>query len=143
MRSVPDPPQNLLDRVNAAEHSPSRDSNVKFIFHVIHSEAEDLSAFEEIDLEDEEVESEDGDSQRQHRFDTLEEANKAALALFRSEYEDFYDQEEDMSNWYEEGTSEVMMNDVIWQVVDGMLSLQAHNAEEEIVGQIYVSASKV
>lgn len=88
------------------------------------------------------MESEDGDSQRQHRFDTLEEANKAALALFGSEYEDFFDQEEDMSNWYEEGTSEVMMNDVIWQVVDGMLSLQAHDAEEGIVGQVYIFASR-
>lgn len=143
MRSVPDFPQNLLDRVNAAEHRPSRDSNVKYIFHVVHSEAEDLSAFEEIDSEDEEVESEDGDSPRQHTFDTLEEANKAALALFRIEYEDFFDQKKDMSNWYEEGTSELMMNDVIWQVVDGLVSLQAHDAEEGIVGQIYVSASRV
>ncbi|OQD72201.1 hypothetical protein PENPOL_c001G08486 [Penicillium polonicum] len=143
MRSVPDFPQNLLDRVNAAEYSPSRDANVKYIFHVVHSEAEDLSAFEETDSEDEEVESEDGDSPRQHTFDTLGEANKAALALFRSEYEDFFDQKEDMSNWYEEGTSELMMNDVIWQVVDGLVSLQAHDAEEGIVGQIYVSASRV
>ena len=143
MRSVPDFPQNLLDRVNAAEHSPSRDSNVKYVFHVIHSGAEDLSAFEEVDSEDEGVESDDGDSQRQHRFDTLVEANKAALDLFRSEYEDFFDQEKDMSNWYEEGTSEIMMNDVIWQVVDGMVSLQAHHAEEGIIGEIYVSASRV
>ncbi|KAJ5507222.1 hypothetical protein N7527_009365 [Penicillium freii] len=142
MRSVPDFPQNLLDRVNAAEHSRSRDSNVKYVFHVIHSEAEDLSAFEEIDS-DEEVESDDGDSPRQRTFDTLGEANKAALALFRSEYEDFFDQKKDMSNWYEEGTSELMMNDVIWQVVDGLVSLQAHDAEEGIVGQIYVSASRV
>ncbi|KOS48252.1 hypothetical protein ACN38_g839 [Penicillium nordicum] len=143
MRSVPDFPQNLLDRVNAAEHRPSRDSNVKYVFHVINSAAEDLSMFEEVDSEDEEEESEDGDSQRQHVFDTLEEANKAALALFRNEYEDFFDQEEDMSNWYEEGTSEIMMNDVIWQVVDGMLSLQAHDAEEGIAGEIYVSASRI
>lgn len=144
MREIPNFPQDLLERVNAAQHGPSRNSNVKYVFHVIHSEAEDLSAFEERDSEDEQTDSEDGDSQRQHTFDTLEEANNAALALFRSEYEDFFDQVKDMSNWYEEGTSEIKMNDVIWQVdVDGKLSLQAHNAEEGIVGQIYVSALRI
>ncbi|CAI7652288.1 unnamed protein product [Penicillium glandicola] len=131
MREVPDFPQDLLDRVNAAQHSPSRKSNAKWVFCVIHSEDDDMSAFEEVDSEDEEMESEDGDSGRQRTFDTLEEANNAALALFRTEYEDFFDQKKDMSNWFEEGTKEVLMNEVIWKVdVDGSLSLQAHDAEE-------------
>ncbi|KAJ5165543.1 uncharacterized protein N7500_007373 [Penicillium coprophilum] len=144
MQEISNYPQNLLDRVNAAQHAPSRDSNDKYVFHVIHrNDDDDLNALEEIDSEDEEMDSED-DSERQRTFDTLAEANNAALALFQSMYFDFFAQEEDMSNWYEEGTSEEKMNEVVWEVNgNGEVSLKAHETEDGITYEIYVSASKV
>ncbi|OQE35387.1 hypothetical protein PENCOP_c013G00739 [Penicillium coprophilum] len=144
MQEISNYPQNLLDRVNAAQHGPSRGSNDKFVFHVIHrNDDDDLNALEEIDSEDEEMDSED-DSERQRTFDTLAEANNAALALFRSMYFDFFAQEEDMSNWYEAGTSEEKMNEVVWEVNgNGEVSLKAHETEDGITYEIYVSASKV
>ncbi|KAJ5958134.1 uncharacterized protein N7479_005284 [Penicillium vulpinum] len=145
MHEIPNYPQNLLDRVKAAKHGPSLDSNAKYVFHVIHrNDDEDMQAFEEVDSEDEEMDAEDDDTERQSTFDTLEEANNAALALFRSMYMDFFDQENDMSNWYEEGTSEEQLNEVVWKVnADGEVSLKAHETEDEIIYEIYVSASKV
>ncbi|KAK4868705.1 hypothetical protein LT330_006907 [Penicillium expansum] len=137
-------PQDLLDRVNTAQHSPSRDFSAKYGFHVIHSEDFDIYALEEKDSEDEEKDSEDGDSERQHTFDTLEEANNAALALFRKEYEDFFLQQIDMSNWYEEGTSEEKLNEVVWEVNDdGEVSLRAQETEDGIIYEIYVSAERI
>ncbi|KAJ5365873.1 hypothetical protein N7517_008759 [Penicillium concentricum] len=142
MQELPNYPQNLLDRVSAAQHTPS-DSNAKYVFHVIHRNDEDMSALDEIDSEDEEMGSED-ESERQRTFDTLAEANNAALALFRSMYLDFFGQEDDMSNWYEEGTGEERQNEVVWEVNgDGELSLKAHETEDGMTYEIYVSASKV
>jgi hypothetical protein len=144
MQEIPNFPQNLLDKVNEARHSPSGDPNAKYVFHVIHqNDDDDMDAFEEIDSEDEEMDSED-DVERQSTFDTLEEANNAALALFRSMYVDFFGQEEDMSNWYEEGTSEEKQNEVVWEVNgDGEVSLKAHETEDGMTYEIFVSAEKV
>ncbi|KAJ5517798.1 hypothetical protein N7453_000220 [Penicillium expansum] len=117
-------PQDLLDRVNTAQHSPSRDFSAKYVFHVIHSEDFDIYALEEKDSEDEEKDSEDGDSERQHTFDTLEEANNAALALFRKDEE--------------------KLNEVVWEVNDdGEVSLRAQETEDGIIYEIYVSAERI
>lgn len=49
-----------------------------------------------------------------------------------------------MSNWYEEGTSEEKMNEVIWSFdKDGQLSLRANDAEEGPECEIFVSASRI
>lgn len=106
---------------------------------------DDRDLTEEVDSEDE-MDSEDEDSidNETHRtYDTLEQANNAALSFFASAYREYCDQEEDMSNWYEEGTSEERLNEVVWSFNEnGQLSLCAYN-EEGFECEVHVSASKV
>jgi hypothetical protein len=137
-------PQDLLDRVNAAQHHPSRTPGTRYVFRVTHitPDDDDTDAFEEVDS-GEEVDSEDEDP-RKFTFDTIEEANRAALDLFTEYYEDFCTQREDMSNWYEEGTSKEELNEVVWRVnANGELSLEAHDTEDGHTYLVCVEALKV
>lgn len=138
-------PQNLLDRLDAAKHSPSRDPNARYVYSVSHFRAGDEDQTEECSEDsDEEPSEESPDDETAYTFDTLEKANNAALALFGRYYEDWLDQEKDMSNWYEEGTNEDQMNEVIWNInPHGELSLIANDAEEGFACDIRVVASKI
>ncbi|KAJ5787177.1 hypothetical protein N7457_002167 [Penicillium paradoxum] len=141
-------PQNLLDRLKATQHTPSRNPTARYVFRVNHTgrDDDDMNGFEEVDSE-EEMDSENEESrddETTQTFDTLQQANDAALAFFARNYEEYLDQQDDMSNWYEEGTSEEMMNEVIWSIsAEGELSLRANDAEEGFECEVRVSASRV
>lgn len=75
MFKLSDFPQNLLDRIKVTHHPPSRDSNARYVFRIVHyRQHENAYACEEVDSEDE-MESEDEDSiddETNRTYDTLE-----------------------------------------------------------------------
>lgn len=111
-------PQDLLDRVKAAHHTPpAEEQGSRFRFIIVD---ENIPAYYKHE------ESRDVVGQ----FDTIEEANQAALDYFSQAYGDYLHQREDMSNFYEAGTSNDDFNTVEWSVDErGALSLNAHEAE--------------
>lgn len=87
-------PQVVLDRVNAARHTPpAREAGSQYNFTVLHYKMHS---------------PEDSESLVGH-FSTLQEANQFALDYFKREFEDYFDQNEDMANFFE--TGEVCVED--------------------------------
>ncbi|KAJ5223736.1 hypothetical protein N7468_008278 [Penicillium chermesinum] len=120
-------PQPMLDRVAAAVHSPPADElpcQYKFValynsFNSIHDTPEERKII--------------------GNYDTLAEANAAALEFFKKQCSDFFGQVDRQDKFYETGTPEdelIHNNGVEWGIDSrGLLTLTAHggDGEEECV----------
>ena len=121
-------PKPMLDRVASAVHSPPADEQpCQYKFVALYN------SFNSLD--------EDSPEEREiiGNYDTLSEANAAALAFFKQQCEVYFDQADRQQNFYETGTPEdqlVFDNGVEWGIDSrGLLTLTAHggDGEEECV----------
>lgn len=121
-------PQQVLDRVAAAVHSPPADEQpcqYKFValYNSFNSIHDDTPEAREII----------------GNYDNLSDANAAALAFFKTQCPNFFQQPNRQQNFYETGTPEdelIHDNGVEWGIDSrGLLTLTAHggDGEEECV----------
>lgn len=117
-------PQNLLDKVTAAQFKPNphgrrTDNPDPTWVYVLHHDIDELGTEDGSQLFVEGI------------FSTLAKANAKALELFKQHYADFFDQKKDMSNFYESGTRRGDgLNTVEWTIqYDGGVMLEAQDAE--------------
>lgn len=117
-------PQNLLDKVAAAQFKPNphgrrTDNPDPTWVYVLHHDIDELGTEDGSQLFVEGI------------FSTLAKANAKAMELFKQHYADFFDQKKDMSNFYESGTRRGDgLNTVEWSIqYDGGVMLEAQDAE--------------
>lgn len=117
-------PQNLLDKVKAAQFKPyphgrRTDNPDPTWVYVLHHDIDELGTEDGSQLFVEGI------------FSTLEKANSAALKLFKEHYANFFDQKKDMSNFYETGSRpNHASNTVEWTIQgDGGVMLEAQDSE--------------
>ncbi|OGE55456.1 hypothetical protein PENARI_c004G07696 [Penicillium arizonense] len=120
-------PQALLDRVKAARHPKSQrdispENPVPYVFLVIYDcwNGDKYGGGETIS----------------GAYSSLEKANKAALEIFRANHPEYFEIEEDMSNWYYKNSKGSIENEgeedtVAWDVnSNGEVLVEAQGTDE-------------
>lgn len=130
-------PQNLLQKVWAAQFRPyphgqkTDNPNPTWVFVLYHD-------IDESGTDDQTTSIVEG------VFTTLEKANEAALNFFIEDYASFFDQKEDMSNFFEYNTvKNDGFNTVEWNILyDGGVSLEATDAKGPKI-HVYVQSHEL